>query len=76
MMNLPELVKHFKFLSDPLSCSEDERMFLERFLSYELTLREQKKREYLLRMSGIRGVRMLSDFDWTFNPKIPREKVM
>jgi DNA replication protein DnaC len=76
MMNLPDLVKHFKLLSDPLGYPEEERMFLERFLSHEHTLREQKKREYLLRMSGIRGVRMLSQFDWTFNPKIPREKVM
>ena len=27
-------------------------------------------------MSGLRKVRLLSDFDWTFNPKIPREKIM
>lgn len=76
MTNLPELWRHFKLLSDPKSHSEEERAFLERFLSYEYALREQKKRAYLLRMSGIRGVRMLSDFDWAFNLKIPREKVM
>lgn len=76
MTSLSDLWRHFKFLSDPKGRPEEERTCLERFLSHEYTLREQKKREYLLRMSGIRGARLLSDFDWTFNPKIPREKVM
>lgn len=76
MTSLPELWKRFKLLSDPAEYPEEERAFLERFFSHEHALREQKKRAHLLRMSGIRGVRMLSDFDWAFNPKIPREKVM
>lgn len=76
MTNLYELWKHFTLLSDLKGYTEEERVFLERFLSDEYTLKEQKKRAYLLRMSGIRGARMLSDFDWTFNPAIPREKIM
>jgi len=76
MTSLPELWRHFKLLSDPQSYPDEERAFLERFLSHEHTLREQKKRAHLLRMSGIQGVRMLSDFDWAFNPKKPREKVV
>ena len=56
--------------------SPEEREFLEKFLSREHALKEQKKREHLLRMSGIRRVKLLSDFDWAFNPKIPREKVL
>jgi DNA replication protein DnaC len=75
MTNLPDLWKSFKLLSDPGEYPEDET-FLERFLSHEYSLREQKKRARLLRISGIRGARLLSDFDWTFNPKIPRERVM
>jgi DNA replication protein DnaC len=27
-------------------------------------------------MSGIKRVKLLTDFDWAFNPKIPREKIM
>ena len=53
-----------------------EREFLEKFLSQEYLLKEQKKREHLLRMSGIKRVKLLADFDWTFNPKVSREKIM
>jgi DNA replication protein DnaC len=76
MMNLHELFRHFRLLSDPEGYSQEEREFLTRFLTGEHALKEQKKREHLLRMSGIRRVKLLSDFDWTFNPKIPREKIM
>ena len=58
------------------SYSREEREFLEKFLSREYALKEQKKREHLLRMSGIKRVKLLADFDWTFNPKVPREKIM
>jgi len=76
MTTLSELWKHFKWLSDPESYTTEERAFLLRFLAEEYRLREQKKREHLLRMSGIKRVKLLTDFDWTFNPKIPREKLM
>jgi DNA replication protein DnaC len=75
-MDLYELWKHFRFLSDIESYSREEREFLGRFLPREYTLKEQKKREHLLRMSGIKRVKLLTDFDWTFNPKVPREKIM
>jgi DNA replication protein DnaC len=76
MMNLHELWKHSRFLSDLEDYSPDEREFLERFCLKEYALREQKKREHLLRMSGIKRIKLLSDFDWAFNPKIPRDKIM
>jgi DNA replication protein DnaC len=76
MMTLSELWKHFKFLSDLEGLTKEEREFLMRFLTEEYRLREQKRREQLLRMSGIKRVKLLSDFDWAFNPKIPREKIM
>ncbi len=76
MTNLYEFMKHFRLLSDPEDYSPEEREFLEKFLSREYALREQKKREHLLRMSGIKRVKLLSDFDWTFNPKVPREKIV
>lgn len=76
MMTLNELRKHGKFLSDLEGFSKEEQAFLMRFLTEEYALKEQKKREYLLRMSGIKRVKLLTDFDWTFNPKVPREKLM
>jgi DNA replication protein DnaC len=76
MMTLNELWKHFKWLSDFESYTKEEQEFLMRFLSEEYRLREQKRREQLLRMSGIKRVKLLADFDWTFNPKVSREKIM
>jgi len=75
-MTLHDLWKSYKYLSDPESYSPQEREFLEKFLSGEYDLKERKKREYLLRTSGIKRIKLLADFDWTFNPKIPRGKIM
>jgi DNA replication protein DnaC len=76
MMTLSELWKHFHFLTDLESIPEDKRSFLQEFLQEEYSRREQKRIASLLRMSGIKRVKLLGDFDWTFNPKIPREKLM
>jgi DNA replication protein DnaC len=29
-----------------------------------------------MKMSGMKRVKLLTDFDWKFNPKIPREKIL
>lgn len=76
MTNLSELWKHFKLLSSPETLSQEERNFLERFLQQEYQLREKKRIEYLMRTSGIKRLKYLHDFDWAFNPKIPRDKIM
>jgi DNA replication protein DnaC len=76
MTNLSELWKHFKLLSSPEAFSEEERNFLERFLREEAELRKKKRIEYLMRTSGIKRIKYLHEFDWSFNPKIPRDKIM
>lgn len=76
MTNLSELCRRFKILSDTETLSETERVFLQRFLEEEAKRREQKRIEYLMKMSGIKRVKVMSDFDWTFNPKIPRDKLL
>lgn len=76
MTSLSELWKHFRLLSDPEAIAKDQKAFLEEFLRTEYKLREQKRIESLLRMSGIKRIKLLSDFDWAFNPKIPRDKIM
>lgn len=76
MMNLSELWKHFKLLSPQETFSQEERTFLEKFLQQEYQLREKKRIEYLMKTSGIKRIKFLHDFDWTFNPKIPREKII
>ena len=75
-MTLSELWRHFRLLQSPESISEKERAFLERFLQEEYKTREKRRIEYLMKMSGIQRIKLLADFDWTFNPKIPRDKIM
>ena len=75
-MSFSDLWKYFKLLSDPQSLSEGHQSFLQSFLAQELRLREERRIQYLLRSSGIKRIKRLSDFDWTFNPKLPRDKIM
>ena len=42
----------------------------------EYRRRENRRIEYLMKMSGIKRTKLLSDFDWKFNPKVPRDKIM
>lgn len=76
MTNLSELWKSFKFLSSPKDLSEQELIFLEGFLAKEHKLKEKKRIAYLMKMSGIKRIKLLEDFDWTFNPKIPKDKIL
>lgn len=76
MIRLPELWSSFRLLSDMNAFSRDEQALLEHFLEEEARLRHQKKIGYLLARSGIKRVKTLGEFDWSFNPKIPRDKLM
>jgi DNA replication protein DnaC len=76
MTRRAELWTEFRLLSDMNSFSAEEQSFLEEFLEEEGKLRQAKKIGYLLARSGIKRVKTLSDFDWKFNPKIPRDKLM
>lgn len=76
MMNLSELWNHFRLLSDITTVSERDKEFLQGFLTEEYQRRQQKRIEYLMRRSGIKRVKLMDDFDWRFNPKVPRTKIM
>ena len=76
MTTLNELWRFFKLLSEIESFSDQEKTFLLRFLTEEYQLREQKRIQHLLRMSGIKRIKRFNEFDWTFNPQIPRDKLM
>jgi DNA replication protein DnaC len=75
-MTFSELWKHFRLIGDPTALSKEELAFLERFLTAQYELREKKRIQFLMRGSGIKRVKFLDQFDWTFNPKIPRDKIM
>lgn len=76
MTRLDYLWSLFRLLSEQNSFSKDESAFLERFLEEEAALRHTKKIEYLLARSGIKRVKTLAEFDWKFNPRVPREKLL
>src|SRR4030042_1537567 len=76
MMNFSDLWNSFKLLGEPDHLSKEELAFLERFLSEQYQLRERKRIQYLMRASGIKRITLLNDFDCTFNPKTPRDKIM
>lgn len=75
-MNLSELAQRFHFLSNLDLLPEAERQILQRVLAEELHRREQKRLAYLMKCSGIKRVKLLTDFDWAFNSKLPREKFL
>ncbi len=54
----------------------DRHGIVEEFLKTEMEYRRQHKIKRLLRLSGIKQVKTLTQFDWQFNPKINREDVM
>jgi len=72
----PDAWSHLKILTDRTSIAKNERETIDRFLTAEWQLREKKRIEHLMKMSGIKRVKRLEEFDWTFNPKIPRDKIM
>ncbi|HXW69445.1 MAG TPA: ATP-binding protein [Dissulfurispiraceae bacterium] len=76
MIPLSELFKYFRILSDPGILSKQETEFLQKFLDDEYQKREQRKIQHLMRMSGIKRVKLLGDFDWKFNPRIPKDRLM
>ena len=76
MTTLSDLWKTFRFLTDLETIPEDKKAFLHDFLMGEYKKREIRRIEYLLKMSGIKRTKLLSDFDWKFNPKVPRDKIM
>jgi DNA replication protein DnaC len=56
--------------------SADQRDAIAAFLKTEIEYRRQHKIKRLLRLSGIKYVKTLAQFDWHFNPKISKEDIM
>ena len=76
MMNLSELWRHFRLLADQETLSKEQKEFILKFLTEEHHRKEQKRIQYLMNMSGIKRTKVLDDFDWKYNPKIPRDKIL
>lgn len=76
MTRRTELFKILKFVTDPCGLTPEAAQTILPILEDEARARELKQIHYLLGRSGIKRVKRLEDFDWKFNPKLPREKFM
>ena len=76
MTPIQEVYKTLKFVSDAGVLTSEQAGFIEPVLKEEINAREAKRMQYLLVRSGLKPIKRLEDFDWKFNPRIPREKIM
>ncbi len=76
MTPIREIWKQLKFVSDCSSLTEEQINSIFPILKEEASTREIKRIRYLLKRSGIKRIKRLEDFDWKFNPKLPRNEIM
>lgn len=76
MMNLETLLQDLGFKTPINEIQPDIHNTIAEFLKTEQDYRRQYKIQRLLRLSGIKQVKTLKQFDWHFNPKIPKEDIL
>lgn len=76
MTDLSDLWRYFKFITPQDELLKEEKEILIKFLIHEQKQREVRRIQNLLKVSGIKRIKLLEDFDWKFNPKISRDKIM
>ena len=68
--------QELKFVSDYSALTKEQVEGITPVLNDEAAAREGKRIQYLLRISGIKRIKRLEDFDWKFNPQLPRNEIM
>jgi DNA replication protein DnaC len=76
MTPISELFQTLKFVSNHSSLTEKQIKEILPVLMEESKAREIKRIRYLLKRSGLKRIKRIDDFDWKFNPHIPREEIM
>ena len=76
MTPIQETWKQLKFVSDCSSLTPEQTKTILPILQEETQAREVKRIRYLLQRSGIKRIKRFEDFDWKFNPKLPRSKII
>lgn len=75
MTPIKQMWEQLEFVSACPSLTEDELKTILPILKEEAATRETKRIRRLLQRSGIKRIKRLEDFDWKFNPKIPRDEI-
>jgi DNA replication protein DnaC len=65
-----------KFVTDVSALTKDQIKTILPILKDEAAARDVKRINTLLKRSGIKRIKRLEDFDWKFNPKMPRNKII
>ena len=76
MTRIAEVYKSLKFVSPAPELPAEDAKTLLRILEEESLERGRRKIQYLLNRSGIKRIKLLEEFDWKLNPKLPREAFM
>ena len=76
MTQIRQMWSQLKFVSDCSSLTEEQVKAIIPILKDEVSAREVKRIRYLLHRSGIKRIKRLEDFDWKFNPGLPRSEIM
>ncbi len=76
MTPIQETYNQLKFISDCSSLTKEQIKVILPVLKEEAQLRDVKRIDYLLKRSGIKRIKRFEDFDWKFNPKLPRNKII
>jgi DNA replication protein DnaC len=76
MDNLESLLKELGCKTPANEIASDRRDTILDFLKMEIEYRRQHKIKRLLRLSGIKHVKTLEQFDWHFNLKISKDDIL
>ena len=76
MTQIRQMWSQLKFVSYCSSLTEEQVKAIIPILKDEVSAREVKRIRYLLHRSGIKRIKRLEDFDWKFNPGLPRSEIM
>jgi len=76
MTRLRELWEKLKLNSDLSSLTEEQIQAILPVLEQEADARRVKQIHYILKRSGIKSIKRFEDFDWLFNPTLPRQEIM
>lgn len=76
MTQIRQIWNELRFVSDCSMLTDEQIKAVIPILKDEASAREVKRIRYLLHRSGIKRIKRLEDFDWKFNPQLPRNEIM
>ncbi len=76
MTPIQQIWNQLKFISACSTLTLQQSKTILPILEEESLQRDIKRINYLLQRSGIKRIKRFEDFDWKFNPELPRNKII